>query len=159
MFTTNLLSRKDGDERGGRRRFFYIWPATGFLTFDEAHRTHDFKSKFPRGFNRLNGRRPGCTNIVDDYHPRALFPEALDPLTHAVLLFGFANQESTHFSAGNGNGDHDRIGSHRKAADSLRFPSALVNLFEKNLAGELRASRVQGAKAAVDVIVARGSRR
>ena len=80
--------------------------------------------------------------------------ETLDALSGAVLLLGFANEEAVEFAADHRNRHHDRVRAHRQAADGLRFPPALPDLFQENFPCQPRTFGIECRGAAVDVIVA-----
>src|ERR1700680_1025404 len=109
----------------------------GLFALNQAHRAGDFKSKFTGCVDRLNRGSARGADIVHDHHARALLPEALDPLSRAVLLLAFADEKAVNLAAGNGHRHHDWIGAHRQPPNGLWPPSALTNFLEKDLAGEL----------------------
>jgi hypothetical protein len=158
-----LLAYVTGGEDGNKRRgcggFFYVGAALRFFALYQAHDTDDFETEFAGGFDGLDGGCTGGADVVDDYDASAFFAEAFDALSGAVLLFGFAHEESIELAADDGNGDDNWIGAHGQAADGLGFPSAVVNFVEENFTRETRALGVERGSAAVDVVVAGGSGR
>ncbi len=159
VFAADVIRGKQRYKRRRQRSFFYIRPASRFFPFHQAHHTHDFEAKFARRFDRLNRGRPRRANIIHNHHPRPFFPEAFDALPHAMLLFSFADEESINFAADHRDRNDDGVGAHGQAADGRGFPSSLDDFVEKDLPGQLRATRVERSEAAVNVVVARAARR
>ena len=155
VFGTHVVRREDGDEFGGSGGLFYIGTTVGFLAFYETHHSDDLESEFPCGFDGLDGGAAGGANIVDDDDASALFAEALDALSGAVLLFRFANKETLERAVGrNRSGDYDRIGAHGKSTDGLREPALGAHFFHENLSGKTRTECIERRSSAVNVVVA-----
>src|SRR5579859_1217645 len=134
--------------------FLHTRAPLGLLALDQAHRPYDVEAKFACGFDRLHGGGSRGADVIYNHYARAFFAEAFDALPGAVLLLGLAHQESVEFAAYHRNRYHDRVGTHRKAANGLRLPSALVDFFQENFPGEARSLGVEGGRAAVDVVIA-----
>src|SRR5579871_4874620 len=133
---SDVFRRKHRNERRWARRLLHVRTTLGFLPFDQAHHTCDFKSKFTCGFNRLDRGTASCTYIVDDHHARAFFRETFDASSGTVLLFSLPHQKSVQLAAHNRNGHHNWIGSHGQTADRRRIPTTLLDLFPKYLASQ-----------------------
>jgi hypothetical protein len=86
-------------------------------------------------------------------------PKSFNALPSAVLLCGFAHEETVELAADDRDRDDDRVGPHGQAADSLRFPAVLPNFVREHLPGELRSARIECSCAAVNVVVADCARR
>src|ERR1700677_427706 len=114
MFAAHVRCGEYRHERRGRGGFLYIWTAFGLLALHQAHHTGDFKSKFTRYLDGLNRGRARRADIVHDHDPRPLFSKSFDPLSRAVLLFGFADEKAMDIAAGHSYRDHNRVGSHGK---------------------------------------------
>src|ERR1700758_1480287 len=99
MLLTNIVRLEDRNERGRRRPFLDVGPASGLLAFHEAHRANDYESEITRCLNRLYG---GCTSradVIDNYYPRAFLAEAFNALTRAMLFLGFTHEEAVQLAA------------------------------------------------------------
>src|SRR5581483_7447489 len=154
VLLSHVLRREYGNKLSRCRGFLHVTPSTSLLPFHQAHHADDFKSEFARGLDGLSGGRPGGANVVYDYHPRAFFAKPFNPLTGAVLLFGFAHKEAMEAAAGHCDRHDDRVRAHGQSANRLRVPPPGANFFQENLPGQLRPARVQGGGAAVNVVVA-----
>lgn len=154
MLSAHVIRGKNRDEPRGLGRFFYVGPPLGFLTFHQAHDTHDFETEFSGGSDRLHGGRTRGANVVDDHDSGAFLPEAFDALAGAVLLLRFADEKAVERSRGNGDGHHDGVGPHGEASDRIGVPALGEHFVEKDLTHELCAAGIEGCGTAVDVIIA-----
>src|SRR5215475_6155367 len=154
VFFADVARTENRNERCWRCGLLYIRPSTSLFAFHKAHGGDDFETVFTRGLNGFDRRCPGGADVVDNHHARSFFMVPLDTLAHAVLLFSFAYQEAVQLPAGDGGRNYNRVGAHCEATDGLRLPSPGANFFQKDLASELGATRVEGGGAAVDIVVA-----
>src|SRR3954466_12164050 len=154
VFLPYLACCKHRHKRRRRGSLLYIGPPVSFFAFHQAHHSRTLEAKFSRRFNRLNGRSPSSANIIDNHHSGSLAAEAFDSLPRAMLLFSLAHQETVQRSAGHRDRNYDRIGAHSQSANRLRVPTALSNLFEKNLPCKLRPTRIKRRGSAINVVVA-----
>src|ERR1700734_155807 len=109
MFAAHVRCGEYRHERGGRGGLLNIRTAFGLLALHQAHHTGDFKSKFTRyldGLNRGSARRE---DMAHDDAPPPLCSKSLDPLSRAVLLFGFADEKAMDIAAGQSYRGHNRV--------------------------------------------------
>src|SRR5258708_9322416 len=145
------------------RRFLYCSAPFSLFALDEANRAHDLKAKLSRRFDGLNRRSACGAGVVYDHDSCAFLLEAFDPATHAVGLFGFANQEAVDWllprvlGAQHRDSHNDRISAHRESADCVWRPALLPDQIEKHLAGQVCALRMKRRGPAIDVVVALAS--
>jgi hypothetical protein len=158
MLFSYFVRRENRDEWGGRGGLLYVGTAVRFLTFYQAHCAYNLESEVAGGFDGLHGGGAGGANVVDDDDGSTFFAEAFDALARAVLLLGFADEESVYFATGDSDGDNDGVGTHGEASDGFGFPSEVPDFFEENFAGELRAAGIERGGAAIDVVVAGSAR-
>src|SRR5580692_6349897 len=128
MHSSHIIRGKDRHERRRRRSLLHVWTAVGFFAFHQAHHADDFESELARGFNRLNRRSSSGANVIHDYHSRAVFAKAFDPLTGSVLLLALPDQKAVDLSAGYGYRHDNRVGTHGHAANGLGPPFLLFDL-------------------------------
>src|SRR5215470_2366186 len=84
MLLADVIGGKDRYKRGRSCSSLDSSTPAGLLAFYQAHRPDDLKTEFASGLNGLHRGSAGGAHIIHDYHARAFFAKAFNPLSGAM---------------------------------------------------------------------------
>ncbi len=142
--------------------------AVGIFALNDANDCGHPHAGLLRSFNGVDGGTAGRADVIDNNHAGAFAAESFDAAASAVSLLCLADEESVKQrragagertpGAGSGYIGNDGVGAHRQSSDRFSLNAVLFEQFKNCVASETAALCVERSGAAVDVVVAGGSR-
>ena len=168
MGLSNIICGEDSKEGSSACCCFDVGATTLFAVYQTEDSNH-IEACRTGSFDGHDGGSPGGAYVIDDNDLSSTAIEALETLPGAVRFFGFSDKKTVEqFRVGElksvpgaraGCVGDERVCAHGEASDSLGSWPVLAYEFVENETGEASALRMEGRRAAVDVVVTAGSTR